>query len=352
MDDAQQRSLLRAPMGRRGFLGAALGGAAALAGGSLLAGCATNSGAGGSSVTVQLIYILNSQFAGSIMAEDRNFFRGAGVDVTLVPGAPNAVPELAVQSGKALVGITHPSKAVKAIANGADLKIIGADYQKNPFCIVSNAEKAIRTPQDLVGKKIGVPDINIPLFQAFLTANNIPVAAVQTVKAEFDPQPVASGEFDGFMGFYSDEPVILEVMGIPNYALRFGDFNYPSLAELYIVKNSTLADREARKKVAGVLKGSIQGWQVALADPDEAGRVVTARYGKQFQLDPVVAIREARRQRELVADQDTQAHGLLWMTDEKIAGTCRSLSLGGLPAKPEMFSNEVLQDVYQGKTTL
>jgi ABC-type nitrate/sulfonate/bicarbonate transport system substrate-binding protein len=352
MDDAQPRSTARTPMRRRNFLRATLGGAAALAGGGLLAGCDTSPAAGGSPVTVQLIYIVNSQFAGTVMALEKGFFSRAGLDVTVVPGAPNAVPELAVQSGKALVGITHPSKAVKAIANGADLKIIGADYQKNPFCIVSNAEKAIRTPQDLVGKKIGVPDINIPLFQAFLTANNIPIGEVQTLKAEFDPRPVATGEFDGFMGFYGDEPVILEVMGIPNYALRFGDFNFPSLAELYIVKNSTLADREARKKVAGVLRAEIQGWQVALADPDEAGRVTMKRYGKRFKLDPVVAIREARRQRELVADEDTRAHGLLWMTDQKIAGTCRSLSLGGLPAKPDMFSNEVLQEVYQGKTTL
>ncbi|HEY1973567.1 MAG TPA: ABC transporter substrate-binding protein [Pseudonocardia sp.] len=352
MDDAQPRSLLRAPMHRRGFLGAALGGAAALAGGGLLAGCGSSSSAGGSPVAIQLIYILNSQFAGSIMAEEKGFFRAAGLDVTLVPGAPNAVPELAVHSGKALVGITHPSKAVKAIANGADLKIIGADYQKNPFCIVSNAEKAIRTPRDLAGRKIGVPDINIPLFQAFLTANQVPLGSVQIVKAEFDPRPVVSGEFDGFMGFYGDEPVILEVMGIPNYALRFSDFNYPSLAELYIVKNSTLADPLARKEVAGVLKAEIQGWQVALADPDEAGRVTVARYGKQFKLDPVVAIREARKQRELVADEDTAAHGLLWMTDQKIAGTCRSLSLGGLPARPDMFSNEVLEELYRGKTTL
>jgi ABC-type nitrate/sulfonate/bicarbonate transport system substrate-binding protein len=352
MENAQPPSLLRAPMRRRGFIGAALGGAAALAGGGLLAGCGSSPDTAGSTVAIQLIYILNSQFAGSIMAEDRGFFRAAGLDVTLVPGAPNAVPELAVQSGKALVGITHPSKAVKAIGNGADLKIIAADYQKNPFCIVSNAEKAIKTPQELAGKKIGVPDINIPLFLAFLTANNVPAASVQIVKAEFDPRPVASGEIDGFMGFYSDEPVILEVMGIPNYALRFGDFNYPSLAELYIVKSSTLSDPVARKKVAGVLKAQVQGWQVALADPDAAGRVTMARYGKQFKLDPVVAIREARRQRELVADEDTAAHGLLWMTDQKIAGTCRSLSLGGLPARPDMFTDQLLQEVYQGKTTL
>ena len=350
--DAVQSPSFRAPMGRRGFLSAALGGTAALAGASLLAGCGSSSSSTGSPVSMQLIYILNSQFAGSIMAEEKGFFRAAGLDMTLVPGAPNAVPELAVQSGKALVGITHPSKAVNAIANGADLKIIGADYQKNPFCIVSNAQKAIKTPPDLAGKKIGVPDINIPLFNAFLTANKVPLTSVQIVKAEFDPRPVASGEIDGFMGFYGDEPTILEVMGIPNYALRFGDFNYPSLAELYIVKKSTLADPVARKKVASVLKAEIQGWQVALADPDTAGRVTMARYGKQFKLDPVVAIREARKQRELVADEDTKAHGLLWMTDEKITGTCRSLTLGGLPARPDMFTNEVLQDVYRGKTTI
>jgi ABC-type nitrate/sulfonate/bicarbonate transport system substrate-binding protein len=338
-------------MRRRSFLGAALGGVAALAGGNLLAACSSGS-ASGTPVAVQLDYHLNSQFAGAIMAEEKGLYKAAGLDVTLIPGSSNAVPELVVQTGKALVGVTHPAKAVKAITNGADITFVGADYQKNPYCIVSNAESAIKTPHDMIGKRIGTPDTDRPMFLAFLAANKISPDSVQILKADFDPRPVASGEFDGFVGFYGDEPVILEVMGIPNYAMRFGDFNFPSFDEIYIVKNSTLRDPVARARAAGVLKATIQGWQIALSDLDAAGRVVMARYGKQFKLEPVVTIREARRQRELIADQDTAAHGLLWMTDQKIADTCRSLSLGGYEARPDMFTNELLHDLYQGRTTL
>ena len=49
-------------------------------------------------------------------------------------------------SGKALVGISAPDIVAAAITAGAELTCIGAEYQKNPFCVMSLADKPIKTP--------------------------------------------------------------------------------------------------------------------------------------------------------------------------------------------------------------
>ena len=78
-----------------------------------------------------------------------------------------------VAAGKAFVGISSPDITAAAILQGADLIIVGAQYQKNPFCIMSLATKPIHTPQDMIGKKIGVQSTNESVWKAFLKANNI-----------------------------------------------------------------------------------------------------------------------------------------------------------------------------------
>jgi ABC-type nitrate/sulfonate/bicarbonate transport system substrate-binding protein len=354
MHDAQWRTGSGRPIGRRGFLGVALGGAAAVAGGGLLAACGGRQAgpASGGQVGLQLNWLENVQFAGSMMADAKGFYQAAGLDVSLIPGGPSVVTGPVVQSGKALAGYTLTAQGVTAITNGADLKVVGATYQKTPFCVVSTAEKPIRTPSELIGKKIGVSDTNLPSWRAFLAANKIDPASLTEIKIQFDPTPLATGEVDGFMGFFTNEPVILEIMGIPVTTFLFNDFNYPLLEDTYLVKGSALQDPAQRAKVVALMRAEVQGWQAAVADPNESARLAVTRYGAELKLDQTQQVRQAQAQNTLVIDADTKAHGLLWMTDQKIEATVRSLALGGAKATPDMFTNEVLQEVYQGKTSI
>ena len=56
---------------------------------------------------------------------------------------------------------------------GAKFKIIGAQYQKNPIGVVSLAENPVGTPEDLVGKVLAVPPVNVISVEAMLKINGI-----------------------------------------------------------------------------------------------------------------------------------------------------------------------------------
>ena len=127
--------------------------------------------------------------------------------VTLIAGGASATPqETDVVTKKALVGISSPDITGAAITKGAPLKIIGAQYQKNPFAILSLASKPIKTPQDMYGKKIGVQATNESVWSAFVKATKLDESKITKVPVQFDPLPLTQGTVDGWFSFVTNEP--------------------------------------------------------------------------------------------------------------------------------------------------
>jgi ABC-type nitrate/sulfonate/bicarbonate transport system substrate-binding protein len=302
-------------------------------------------------VSIQFCYLENVQFAGSYFATTKGYYKSAGLNVTMLPGGPSIAPEPIVISGQALVGVTHTAEAVSAIINGGDLQIIGATFQKNPTCIVSSAAKPIKTPTDMYGMKLGISDTNSPIWNSFVKANDLDVSKITVVTVGFDVTSLASGEIDGLMAFAANEPVILKLQGFQPYTLLLSDFKYPLMEDLYIARASDVSDPAKLKTLAALMKGESLGWSDVLKDPNAAADLAVNNFGKDLKLDIAQQQADATAQNDFVADGDTKAHGLFWMTDDKIAGTVASLALGDVAAKPSMFTNAVLAEVYKGGST-
>jgi len=344
------------PMSRRGLLGRA--GALALGfalAPEILAACSSSTAATTAQsahgsltdVSLQLNYLENVQFAGTLMALARGYYREQGLNVTVLPGGPNLAPEPVVVSGKALVGITHTAEGTQAIINGAPLKVIGAAFQKSPDCLVSLAKAPIRTPQEMIGKTIGVSDTNLPIWNAFLKVNHIDPSSVHVNTVEFSTQPLADGQIDGLIGFYTNEPIILDLKGVPTYAFLLADFGYPIVDDIYIARTSDLADPKTRAQIAGVMTGEALGWRAAFADPHEAAHLAVDVYGKSLGLSFDQQFEDVKAEKALVTSPSTAAHGLFWMSPTTVDQTVKSLIVGGTNATPSMFTNEILAEVYQ-----
>lgn len=353
-----ESSVSSASLSRRGVLQGAGLGVLTLAGGALLVGSGSSSASAATSpkslgtAGLQFVFIKNVQFAGSYFADQNGYWKERGLKVKLMAGGPNLTVEPVVTSGKALVGISHTAQAVQAIINGADLKIIGSGFQVNPFCLLSRASDPIKTPQDLAGKTIGVQALDLPVFTAFLTASKIDKSTFKIVPLQSDPTPLVTGELDGIMGFYSNEPNFLRIKGIEPYTLLFSDFGYPLMEEVYIVKKSNLSNPQMRKKIVALMQGESKGWMDALANVDKAADLAVNIYGKDLKLDKKQQVLAMTSELDLVANNDTKTHGLFWMTDEAIKGTVASLKIGGVQARADMFTRDILQEVYKGKATV
>jgi ABC-type nitrate/sulfonate/bicarbonate transport system substrate-binding protein len=301
-------------------------------------------------ITVQLSWIKNAEFAGEFMADDKGYYTDAGFDsVDLLPG-PVATEEL-VATGKADFGLSNAISTGAAIANSDfPLKIVGTTYQKNPFSILSLADGGnIVTPEDLIGKKIGVQDPNLSLFNALLAANGIDPGDVTVVPNGFDIAPLEDGQIDGLVAYVTNESLLVAGDGFDTVDLTFADNGLPFVAESVIATDDTIAERP--EVVKAFLKAEIQGWKDACADIEGGAKLAVEKYGVEIdpplELDKEVA--QAQQQCDLLVNTDeTAANGLFTISDELIADNMASLAASELDlSEDDVFDLSLLAEVLE-----
>jgi ABC-type nitrate/sulfonate/bicarbonate transport system substrate-binding protein len=359
--DLRELSLDRRSFLRRGAVGGA--GLALLGTGGMsafLAACGSSSkpAASGSSTTTvagkkdlgelvfQLSWIKNVEFAGEYIADTNGYYKDAGFSkVTLLSGGPTVQQDSVVQGGKALVCISAPDITSAAINQGAQLVTIGAQYQKNPFAVMSLASKPIATPQDMIGKKIGVQATNEAVWNAFLKANAIDPSKITKVPVQFDPSPLVSGTVDGWFSFVTNEPNLLKTQGVETKTFLLADYKYPLVSETYVVKKSSLTSK--RDEIKAMLVADIKGWQQNIKDPTVGAKLAANVYGKDQKLTVAEQTLESTSENELISTTDTKANGLFTITPALIDENISTLALANIKiTKETLFDMSVLEEVY------
>jgi ABC-type nitrate/sulfonate/bicarbonate transport system substrate-binding protein len=235
--------------------------------------------------TMQLGWIANVENMGEFVAQEKGYYADEGLDLTIEPGGPAVSVEPLVVSGKALVGLSQPDFVARAREQGAKLKVIAATFQRNPAAVMSLASNPIRTPQELVGKRLGIQQQGVPIYDAFFASIDMDPKQVTYVPVQFDPAPLVSGDVDAFVSFQTNQPIQLKQQGIETVTFLLADYGFNLFSDSLFVTEETLADAEKRETVVKIVRATIKGWQDALADPAAAAKLVVEKYGKSLNLD-------------------------------------------------------------------
>lgn len=304
-------------------------------------------------LTLQLSWIKNAEFAGEFMADANGYYQDAGFgEVTMDPG-PGAIETL-VATGDADFGLSNAVSTAQVIAEeDAPLKIVGTKFQKNPFTILSLADGGnILTPEDLVGKTIGVQaGGNETLFDALLEVNGINPDDVEKVPVEYDPAPLIDGEVDGFLAYITNESITVQAEGFEVANLPFADNGLPFVAESVITTDQMIA--EEPDKVKAFLEAEIKGWKDALTDPDEGARLAVEEYGADLGLDLAKEVEQSEVQTELIVTPDVEANGLFTITDALVEQTMSTLEAAGIDVSAEdLFDLSLITELLEEKPEL
>lgn len=106
-------------------------------------------------VRLQLQWVTQSQFAGYYAALDQGFYEEEGLDVTILEGAVEIVPQQVVAAGDAEFGIAWVPKMLASREQGADLVNIAQIFQRSGTLQVSWASDGLGNPADWAGKRVG-----------------------------------------------------------------------------------------------------------------------------------------------------------------------------------------------------
>jgi NitT/TauT family transport system substrate-binding protein len=103
---------------------------------------------------VQLDWFPEPEHGGLFQAQARGWFRDAGLDVTLVPGGPNARVNQNVATGMAQIGQGESVTTLLDTHKGFPLLQVAAVFQNDPSVFLLHAENPVRHFKDLNGRTI------------------------------------------------------------------------------------------------------------------------------------------------------------------------------------------------------
>ena len=296
-----------------------------------------------SQVSLQLSWLHSAQFAGSYIAQERGWWREAGLDVALLPGGPNAPVEPPVISGTALVGISAADYTAAAVEQGAPFRILGVAMQKNPFVVASLPANPVNVPADLEGKRIGMALANTPVLQALCTLNGVDIDAIEIVPTQYSAQPLLSGEVDCLLCWETDLPVAMAIQGVESLTMLMADHGYALHSQTYIATEDSLANR--REELVALMAGEVRGWEAYRADTDAAAALTVETF-PDAGLDLETQKLQAARQVPLMFSELTDANGFGWWTDETVAANIETLALLGREVTPDLWDRSILEEVH------
>jgi NitT/TauT family transport system substrate-binding protein len=163
---------------------------------------------------VRIMYTAVAPYASSFIAKDQGFFAKRGIDAELILAANGSVIVAGVVSGNVEVGTPTPTVFIQALEGGLDQIALAAtnvlpDTSKSG--ILARPDANIKTAQDLVGKKVGVPGLNGLLdvmFRKWLADKGVDTRRVSYVETSFPQMSdlLKSGNIDAVVAvdpFYS-----------------------------------------------------------------------------------------------------------------------------------------------------
>ena len=137
-------------------------------------------------------YTAVTDFASVFVAAEEGYFKKRGLDVELKFIPINSTIPAAIQSDSLQIGGPTPSVFLQAVDGGLDHVVVagGGVTSKSitGFGLVARAGSGIKTAQDTVGKKIGVPGLGAFLhvtFRAWLKSQGVDYKKVNFVEAAF-----------------------------------------------------------------------------------------------------------------------------------------------------------------------
>ena len=293
-----------------------------------------------SPLTMQAAWINDAEFMGYFIAMDNGYYRDVGIELTYLSGGPDVIPESTIITGKADLALTTPETTIKAIADqGAKFKIIGAQYQKNPIGIVSLASNPINSPQDLVGKTLAVPPVNVIAVEAMLKINGVDRSTVNIVPYAYDPTPLIKGNIDASLDFTTNVPYTIKTKGVEATWFLLYDFGFTIFNDTVVVTEETLKTR--RKELVAWLKASRRGWDENFKDTTAYPAKFAKTYfrGTGRSIDNEVFFNGA--QKPLMVTPG----GVFSMSEEGIALNLEALARVGIKGSRDMFDTTLLDEI-------
>jgi NitT/TauT family transport system substrate-binding protein len=240
-------------------------------------------------VSLQLQWFTQAQFAGYYAAIDKGFYEGMCLDVTIVEGGVEIVPQTQLANGDVDFALAWVPKALASREAGADIVNIAQIYQRSGTLQVSFVDKGITSPADFAGMKIGNWGFGneYEIFAALAEEGLDPATDVELVGQQFDMVALLEGDIDAAEAMtYNEYAQVLEAENPDTGELyQPEDFNVISYEEIGVgmLQDAIWADAarlesdaEYKDQAIRFVAASMEGWAFCRDNAEECRDIVVA----------------------------------------------------------------------------
>lgn len=221
-------------------------------------------------VRLQLQWVAQSQFAGYFVANDLGFYEDECLDVEILEGAVEIVPQTVLASGGAEFGLAWVPKALVSRQQDADIVNIAQVFERSGTLMVAFADSGIDSVEDFTGQDVGNWGFgNEYELTAALEREGI-TDDVNLVAQSFDMLALLNGEIDVAEAMiYNEYAQVLEAVNPDTgdlyepsdlNVIDFNDVGTAMLQDAVWVNADWIAEEGNEDIAQRFLEASFRGW--------------------------------------------------------------------------------------------
>jgi len=243
-------------------------------------------------VSLQLQWFVQAQFGGYYAAKDKGYYAEECLDVTILEGGVDIVPQTVLAQGGADFAISWVPKALASREQGAGIVDVAQVFQRSGTLQVAWADSGITKPEDFAGKKIGNWGFGneYEVFAAITKAGLDPAKDVQMVQQQFDMLALLNREIDAAEAMtYNEYAQLLEAVNPETGELyQPEDFNVIDYNEVGVAmyqdaiwaSEERLSDPAYQSITQRFVNASLKGWIYCRDNAQECADIITANGSK------------------------------------------------------------------------
>jgi len=249
-------------------------------------------------VKLQLQWVSQAQFAGYYAAVAECYYVDEGLDVKIIEGGVDIVPQDVLASGDVDYAISWVPKVLGSIEQGAGITDVAQIFERSATTQISFKGKDITTPADLKGANVGSWGFGNEweLFAGMQSAD-VNLEDINLVQQAFDMNAFLAGDIDAAQAMtYNEYAQVLETVNPDTGELytpedlnviNWNDVGTAMLQDAIWATTEKLSDPDYEEQTVAFIKASIKGWAFVRDNPEEAATIVAesgSELGQSHQL--------------------------------------------------------------------
>ena len=203
-------------------------------------------------ITLLLDWFVNPDHGPIIIAEEKGYFKDAGLEVEVIAPADPADPPKLVAAGRAELAISYQPQLHLQVAEGLPLVRVGTLVATPLNCLLVLADGPVKSIADLRGGKVGfsVAGVEEALLTTILERNGVGLDEIDLVNVNWSLSPsLMSGQVDAVIGaFRNFELNQMDIEGVKGRCFYLEEEGLPAYDELIYIANRDSMNKDVIRR--------------------------------------------------------------------------------------------------------